>query len=249
MCLGTNGRQSKEYKMDLKFITELNESNQYRTKQVFKQLDARIVADNVFMDMIALWILYNEFSFAPAARNYASNTVTFNRFSNFRQMGTDLYLGFHILSEKRTDLLGTAADLTLMDRIHLDIPGIVRYLRMATDNTLTPSMVRITLQRLEVSLQIDDSNYRSIRRLAQSWPKLSTAQKRSTITRMSFFYRTHARRSELYQLLDSFARSAGLYDHSANNPEVSNALKAAAAATAAAGVGFAAGYQLGKALL
>jgi hypothetical protein len=246
LCLDTDGSQVKEHTMQLRLISEFNESTQYRTKSSFRQTDARIIANHVFMDMIALWILYNEYAYAPVARDYAANTVTFNRFSNFRQMGTDLYLGLHVISERRIDLLVTEADITLIDRLNPDIPGIVKYLRSMSNNTLSPAMVRITLQRLEASLQIEDPIYRSIRRLAQSWPTLSNSQRRLVITRMSFFYRTHARRSEVFQMIDGLAKTNGLYDRSAVNPEVPGKIKTAAAATAAAAAGFAVGYQLGK---
>jgi hypothetical protein len=234
--------------MDLKLITELNESSQYRSKSAFNQSTARTVCDHAFMDMIAIWILFNEFEFAPIASNYANKTVTFNRFSQYRQMGTDLYLNLHVISEKRTDLVGSSADAQLFDRIQLDVPAIVRYLRSVSRNSINPGIVRQTLQRLEQSLHISNSNYRSVRRLAQSWPTLQTGQKRTVITRMLFFYQMNARRSEMYGVLKELAKSNNLVDPNANNPETS-ALKTAAAAGAAAAAGFAGGYQLGKGLV
>lgn len=235
--------------MELQLIKEFTESTQYRTISAIKQTDARVVCDHAFMDMIALWILYNEFEYAPQARKYAERTATFNRFSNFRQMGTDLYLSLHLITQKRTDLLTTEADHTLLDRIQLDVPSIVRYLRAASQNVLNAGLVRMTLQRLENALYIEDSNYRSIRRLAQNWPNLSTSQKRTVLTRMVFFYRTHARRSEMYAMIEALAKSNGLLDPNAANPERPSRLKTAAAASAAAAVGFGVGYQIGKSLV
>lgn len=235
--------------MDLKLINDLTESRMYRSKQAFKRTTAREVADMAFMDMIALWILYNEFDFAPQARDYAERTVTFNRFSNFRQASTDLYLNLHVITEKQTGLLSSDADITLLDRIQLDVPNIVRYLRAISRNNLTQSQTRQTLQRLENALHIDNSNYRSVRRLAQSWPTLSTGQKRTVVTRMLFYYRTHARRSEMFELLSALAKSKGLVDNSASNPERLGLAKTAAMGAAAAATGFAGGYHLGKSLV
>lgn len=235
--------------MELRLIKEFTESTQYRTTSAIKQTDARVVCDHAFMDMIALWILYNEFEYAPQARKYAERTATFNRFTNFRQMGTDLYLSLHLITQKRTDLLASESDHTLLDRIQLDVPSIVRYLRAASQNVLNAGLVRMTLQRLENALYIEDSNYRSIRRLAQNWPNLSTSQKRTVLTRMVFFYRTHARRSEMYAMIETLAKSNGLLDPSASNPERPSRLKTAAAASAAAAVGFGVGYRIGKSLV
>jgi hypothetical protein len=235
--------------MELRLINEFTESNQYRTTSAIKQTDARIVCDHAFMDMIALWILYNEFEYAPQARKYAERTATFNRFANFRQMGTDLYLSLHLITAKRTDLLSSEADTTLLDRIELDVPTIIRYLRAASQNVLNTGMARMTLQRLENALYINNSNYRSIRRLAQNWPSLTTNQKRTVLTRMVFFYRAHARRSEIGALIATLAKTNGLLDPNAKSPEGNSALKTAAAMAAAATVGGALGYRLGKSLV
>ena len=53
--------------MKLQLINDLNESRMYRSRSSFKDRTARQVADHSFMDLIALWILYNEFEFTPTA--------------------------------------------------------------------------------------------------------------------------------------------------------------------------------------
>lgn len=233
--------------MDLKLITDFTESHQYRSKQAFHGTSARQVCDFAFMDLVAIWILLNEFEFTPFAQDYAGRTSMFNGFTKFRQMSTDLYLNLHVITEKRTDLLSSEADANLLDKIHLDVRGTIRYLRNAKNNNLNPGQVRQALQRAEQALYIDNSNYKSIRRLAQNWPKLLTSQKRTVLTRMMFFYRTHAQRSEVYKQLQALAKSHGLEDKAAKNPEKKgNVAAKAAAAAAAAGAGYAAGYRIGK---
>ena len=232
--------------MDLQLIPDLTESRQYRSKQAFKQTTARTVCDHAFMDMIAIWILYNEFESAPDARLYAERTITYNRFNNFRQSSTDLYLNLHVITEKRTDLLASEADATLLGRIQLDVGNIARYLRNASGNNLTQPMTRQALQKLEHALHIDNSNFRSIRRLAQTWPTLATGQKRTVLTRMLYFYRAHARRAEMYRSIAELANNKNLIDPKANDPGL---LKTVAAGAAAAAAGFAGGYAIGKRLL
>lgn len=233
--------------MELKFINEFNESQQYRTKTAIATSNAREVADFAFMDLIGLWILFNEYEFAPAAIEYADKTSMFGRFTGYRQMGTDLYMNLHILTQKRTDLLSTENDEVLLDKIDLDSDIVIRYLKQISKNRITDSMVRITLQRIEQSLHISDSNYRSVRRLAQNWSSLHTAQKRTVLTRMLFFYRSHARRSEIYMLLSELAKSKNLVDPDAKDPENRIGVGTALAVTGAAMAGgYIAGYRLGK---
>src|SRR6056297_58489 len=232
--------------MDLKLINQLNESHQYRSKAQLAQTTAREVADFAFMDLVALWILYNEFEFAPRAIKYAEATATFNRFTNYRQMGTDLYHNLHILTQRKTELISAdEADTALLGRIELDERQLVRYLRGIASNNMNTGMARMSLQRFENALYISNSNYRSARRLAQNWPRLQTAQKRTVITRMLFFYRVHARRSEIYKMLKDLARTQNLEAKDAKNPELSTGAKVAMGAAAFAG-GFAAGRAAGK---
>ena len=131
--------------MDLKLVNQLTESRMYRSKQNIKNYSARQVCDHAFMDMIAIWILYNEFEFANTAIYYANKTAAYGGFKNFRQSSTDLYLSLHIISEKRTDLLDSAADETLLERVNLNEREIIRYLRLATQNNLRESAARQTL--------------------------------------------------------------------------------------------------------
>ncbi len=235
--------------MDLKLISELNESTQYRSKSAFRGTTARVVCDHAFMDMIGVWIMFNEFEFNPAAQEYAARTVTFNRFQQYRQMGTDLYLNLHVITENRVDLLSSEADGALLERVQLDVPQVVRYLRSASRNNMTKALTMQTLQRMESALYIDNSNYRSIRRLAQSWPTLQTGQKRTVLTRMHMFYQMNARRSEMFQMIKALGKSKNLVDNSASNPEKASVAKTAAAAAAAGAAGFAGGYRLGKSLV
>lgn len=234
--------------LNLSLITDFTESAQYRSKQAFKQTNARVVCDHAFMDMIAIWIMYNEFNTAPTAREYAARTASYSRFTNFRQASTDLYLNLHVITEKQSALLGSDADATLLDRVQLDVRQIVRYLRMASSNKLTTSAVRQTLQRMEQALHIETSNYRSIRRLAQNWPELNTSQKRTVLTRMVQFYKMNARRSEMGNYIKALAKSKNLLDPNATDAEISP-LKKAAAVGAAGVAGVATGYQIGKNLV
>jgi len=230
--------------MDLKLINEFTESAQYRSTHAFKQTTARVVCDHAFMDMIGIWITLNEFETAPWATTYAQRTGMYNGFTTFRQASTDLYLNLHAINQSRTDLLSSDADSALLSKATIDIPSIIRYLRLAKSNTLTPVMVRTTLQRLEQSLYIEDSNYRSVRRIAQNWQSANTSQKRTVLTRMAFFYRMNARRAEMGKQIIALGKGKNLIDDDATNPEMT-LLQKAAVLGAAGATGFALGRHLG----
>ena len=235
--------------MELTFINSLNESRMYRTKAAIKYVDARRVSDHAFIDLLALWVMYNDYDFAPKAMEYAAKTASFNNFKTFRQMGTDLYLNLHILDNKRVDLLGhNSKDQILLDRIKIDTPMIIQYLRQMAYNRLSSNRVLTTMQRIEQNFHIENSAYKSVRRIVQNWERTDIHQKRITITRILMFYKIHAYRSELYLPLSAMGKVNRLVDPSAKNPEVSSKAKAAAAIAAGA-AGFTAGYALGKTLI
>ena len=105
---------------------------------------------------------------------------------------------------------------------------------------------------LEKKLNISTSNYRSIRRLAQNWPKTSIAEKHLIVTRLSMYFRSNARLAELFPHLDALSRNKNLGIDIANDPEtksgMKNIAKKALRVAGAATAGYWAGFQLGKRL-
>ena len=71
--------------LNLGFIgSELTESKMFRSKGRVEGTSNRDMADLTFMNLIALYILYNEYDFAPAAKGYAKKTMQSGNFNNFR---------------------------------------------------------------------------------------------------------------------------------------------------------------------
>lgn len=241
--------------MKLEFISELNESSQYRTRTSIKSTNAREIANHAFIDFLTLWILYNEFDFAPIAVKYAGKTGMYGNFSRYSQAGTDLYMALHVLSSGDVELIaGDNADQLLLDRITIDDSRIKSILVKMRSNNLSTSTMRPFLQDLERKLYINDSGYKSVRRLVQNWHDLSDQQRALAVTRIMQFYKAHARRSELFKVLQSYARNKKLEIRNANNAEKpkSTAIDTIAktAAIGAAGYGgFAAGRAIGRGLV
>lgn len=237
------------------FVKDLNESKQYRTRQALTRSNAREIVDHAFLDMITLYILYNDFSLAPVAVRYARKTIQYQNFKNYRQSGTDLYQTLHVIQSGDADMIdGGPSDDTLLTRIQFPEQRIKAYLLQMQANRLSPAIARSTLQHVERKFMISTSAYRSVRRLAQDWPRLNETQKALVVTRLLQFYRTHARRSELFTFLQDYARTKKLEIRNAHNAEkpVSKtaASVAAAAALGAAGyAGFQAGRSFGRSLV
>ena len=217
------------------FISNLNESRMYRTKQSVVGTNARDMADFAFMNMLAVYILSKEYDFAPAMQGYAKRTMMFGNFSAYRQTGTDLYIALNSLQN---------------NKISLPDQKIKVFLRqiMTGRPVLNPSAFFLALER---GLDIQSSNYRSVRRLAQDWDRLNGMQKSLVVTRMLQFFRAKALRSELYTYIRDMSRTQGLEIKGAGNAEDPKArgvdtLKSVAANVAVAAGGFAAGRAFGR---
>lgn len=232
------------------FVKDLNESRQYRTRQAIQRSNAREIVDHAFLDMITLWILYNEFDMAPISIHYARKTMMYGNFKNYRQSGTDLYITLNLIQSKNADTLaGDSADDALLQRINFPEMQIKTFLNNMKQNNLQKGLARQVLQNVERKFNITNSGYRSVRRLAQDWPTLNETQRALVVTRLLQFYRTHARRSELFGFLQDYARTKKLEIRNAHNAEKPKSKTAQTVATAAAlGAAGYAGFQAGRAL-
>ena len=237
---------------NLKSISKLEEQRLHRNEGNPKKLTARQIADHVFMDLIALWIMHNIFDYAPVAEKYAARTLAGGTmFKKWKYANSDLHNSIHMIVADRTDLLKSSADRTLMKKIKLNVIELKRYLTKIKNGRISKSEVRMMLQKFETQLRIEESNYRSIRRIAQDWENNVTSSKRQVITRMLMFYNMNARMSEMHCILKELAKSHNFEDKNAKNPEKSPIRKAASAVAmagaAATGAGYL-GWKFGKSL-
>lgn len=206
--------------MNLTFVKDLNESSQYRTRFSFSSVTPRILADHSFIDCVVLWILYNEYDYAPVATEYARKTTIFGNFNIYRQSSTDLYMTLYALTSKDSTLIKIDDRAKLfLDKVTINSSQIQSFLKKIANNSLTSLFARQFLQQLERDLKIETSNYRSIRRLAQDWGMLSTYQKSLVVTRIVQFYEAHAPKSELFDVISTFANNKNLLLTDADNAE------------------------------
>ena len=244
--------------MELTFINkEITEARMFRNRTIMSKLGIDDVANFAFLNTLLLYMLYSEYDTAPAAVGYADKTIRYNSFDNYRVSGSDLYLAFHILFDRSGDsdrLIGGTPEKNAIARNRINMPYhlLRKFFKEMANNTLDTDGAFIPrfFLTLEKKLNINTSNYKSIRRLVQNWHKTSTTEKHLAITRLSMYFRTHARLAELFPYLEALSRSKNLGIDVANNPETKSGMKkiarTALKTVGAAVAGYAAGYQIGK---
>ena len=214
------------------FLSDLNESKMYRTRKQLNATAVDDVADFAFLNLISMHILNSDEQTQKIAQSYAKRTIANNQFKNYRQSGTDLYQALH--------------KLTTNDKVNLPDEELKAYLRDVAKGKPTPR-ARGLFMKLERALKIQDSNYKSMRRLGVDWEKLSPTQRQLVNTRMLQYYKTNAIRSELYEPLKQYSRANNYILAGVGNAEKASVAKKIAVRTAMGAASAAAGFQMGRA--
>lgn len=235
------------------FIGSLNESKLFRTRQQLETNDLRQTTDFAFLNMLTLHAMYSNYETAPQAREYAKRTLLAGggQFKAYKTTGTDLYHALHAITTGKGG--GGEKAAILQNKIKLPETKIRQYLQQMANGREVISPQNFFMQ-LERGLDIQNTNYRSIRRIVSDWSNADTAQRGLASTRLLQFYRTKAIKSELFPSFQSMTRNNGLEIKNVRNAEKGpNNLKRAAfrAATGAAAFtgGFAAGRAFGRSLV
>ena len=146
---------------DLKSWDLLVESRQYRAGGI-SRINLRDVINFAFLDLIGLFILYNEYDTAPVANLYSAKTMSFRNFLRPRLSGTDLYVSLNILFNPESVFsksIEANADADTIQRAKLTphLPTIKRYLTLIETNKITSPDAAVLLLRIEKQFNITAS--------------------------------------------------------------------------------------------
>ena len=235
------------------FIGSLNESKLFRTRQQLESSNMRDNLDFAFLNMLTLHAMYSDYNTAPQAQEYAKRTLQAGsgQFKNYKTNGTDLYHALHAISTGKG--MGNAKNTIQTSKVNLPEVKIRNYLMQMANGRDIVSPQSFFLQ-LERGMDIQNSNYRSIRRIVADWRNSDTAQRGLASTRLLQYYRTRAIKSELFPGFQKMTRANGLEIKNIRNGEKGPsrlrraAFRTVAGATALAG-GFAAGRAFGRSLV
>lgn len=241
----------------MEFLQNLSEARLFGSgRSGIRYYNAKEIADLLFLHICALQVLKHEFYTLPEAQAYVKRAGNVVNFDYYVQSRNEVYVMFHILigkhADRQRDMLKDQKDSqAFLDTINVNLQHSRKYLRLILAGRMDESFERRYLLELERGLRIDNSYYRSIRRLVSSWPKQPEATKRLVMTRLLQIFRAKARRSELLPLLEWLAKKEHMADKDLEplpnqglgqnqSKKGSNFLKT----LAVAGAGAAAGYYL-----
>lgn len=210
-------------------IQELCESRLFRSTSFLRHYNARDIADLIYLYVNALVILKQDFDTAPFSKHYSRLTLMRGDWDSWHFGFTDLAAMIHTLFGKQNQLdklKDQDKNEILMDRITFNRMFFLRWLRRSLIfQEHNPPHDRRYLMRLERELNIQDSNYRAIRRIAPDWENANQRQRQLAMTRLIMAIRRRAMKSEILPVLMKVSTVKNYILDDATNPEPTHAEK------------------------
>lgn len=234
----SGGHTVEDEKQGLEFMQTLGEARMFRSKEQIAREGARNLTDHLFASLLGLYAMSNDYEYAPVAKEYARRTMSRGNFNMPSPGGTDVYQTIYTALHPEL-VSGKDKDELLMGKVHVDDARIKMFLKQMASGQVDSGKAKSFFYKLERDLKIEDPKMRAARRLVQDWDTLNTQQRQLVGTQLFRYFRTSARRSDMFPIFSQFVKHNNL----AISDEKKSAIKDTIIATAA---GAAAGYALGK---
>jgi len=197
--------------MQLEFIgTELCESRLYRTTRNFSKFNGRDVADLLYLNTIAAYMMTKDEAQREYALGYLSKSTQYGNYTLFRTHATDLYLLAYQVSHpknKTIDLQDSLISDRFLDGLTFDHRDHWKFLREVV-SARGESTGRATsfFYRLEQQLKISKPRYKQLRRLILDWANLKYIQRQMVVATLVHEIRKQGIGSELLSPLNTMLK-------------------------------------------
>jgi len=191
----------------MEFVKELHEARLTRGNNALKQLTFTDCCERLFLTVLTLELLTKYPSFRGAAKEYARRSSIYDTFTSYRMNGTDLYNFAYFISgpdEAQEKLKDPGAAKAMKQRVSLPKMQLNGYLRARASGIAYRAGGEL-LMKLESGLGIRNTDYKAIRRNVVMYDRLSTLDKKKTVTRLLIASRAKLRTSDIIDDLEKLA--------------------------------------------
>jgi hypothetical protein len=223
---------------ELKFIQSLGEARMFKTRTQIQRQGARQITDHLFVSMLSLYAMSNDYKAAPEALKYTKRTNAYGNFNRPSPSVTDLYQTIFSLL-KPDGLNDDPKDKLLLNKVKVDQRRIRTFMKQMEYGKTNPGSVQAFFYKIEKDLAIQDPKLKAARRLVGSWTNLTTNQQQLAATQLNRHFRLNARRSDLFPMFSNYANDKDLLLGRDDKKSIGKRIARGAAA-------FAAGYTAGK---
>jgi len=227
----------------MEFIESLGEARMFKSREQISREGSRVVTDHLFVSLLSLYAMSNDYRYAPVASEYARRTISRGSFNSPSPGGTDLYQTIFSL-QRPGEMFNGKADDMLMGKVNIDANRLKRFIRGIEQGNISSQEAGAFLYKLERDLKIQNPKLRAARRLTQDWDTISSTQQKLVVNQLMQHYRLNGRRSDIMPLFSSFAKENNL---EMDQQEKQSVAKRVAKGAAYAAGAFAVGYAAGKA--
>jgi hypothetical protein len=240
--------------MQLEFIdTELCESRLYRTTRNFTKFNGRDVADLLYLNTLAAYMMTKDAVQKDYATGYFSKTTQYGNYSLFRTHATDLYLLAYQVAHpknKTIDLEDSLISDRFLEGLTFDHRDHWKFLREVVSNeSIASGRATSYFYRLEQQLKINRPRFKQMRRLILDWANLKYMQRQMVVSTLVHELRKKGIGSELLNPLNTMLkyRDFRVSDETEELPGLGKKLAGAAVgAVAGRAIGSKVATSLGK---
>lgn len=236
---------------EITLLTELCESRLVKNDRATSAFTSQDMTDLIYLYVIALKIMRKHFEFAPKATAYVRATIMYGNFTQYHTQATDLYMMLRSVLQSDTKFKKPEASSLHLDDVNVRSQDFLKWARSFITNQDDETDRRFLI-KLEQSLSIHTSAYKSIRRLVCDWDDLDREQRCLAMTRLLMAFRARAKKSEILPYLERIAKDEKLeIKTDVYNPETGkhtgskgSGLLRAAAIAGSAYLGYKAGHAI-----
>lgn len=205
--------------MSYKIIDEfLVEGKLFNHSTKLKSLNVNQAAELALLFILSLQVMKNEFSSKAYAIEYIWNTFKRPSFDTIYSYDSDLYwLLFGLIHKNSNYFKNHSSNDIELKRIKLNLNNLIKWAKNSVKGI--DEFDKKFLMSLEQELDIDMSDYKSLRRLVSSWQELTYQQKQVAATRLLFALQKKAPRAELTKVFSNFSHNNDFMIKDAVNPE------------------------------
>ena len=194
----------------MEFLKELTEARMTKDARNQVTLSFSDCCERLYLILLTIEVMSNY----PVSKVFIQKYCKSSQHSDYRHFkisGTDAYnLMYFILGDEHA--LGKLKDPTAAERAqnraNLPTGEIVKYLRSAAGGMLATNVQQMFI-RVENGLNINNSEYRTLRRDVVKYTKLSDRERKNTSTKLLYALRAKCRNSDI---IDDFSKLVAQQD-------------------------------------
>ena len=187
--------------MEFEFIDqEISESRLYRSSGNMRQLTGRDVADLLYLNTIALYLMVQDDVQHNYASNYAKQTTQYGGYTTFRTSATDLYLLAYMINQPKSDkisLKNRMSSVSFLQGLNFDSRKHFMFMKKIANGSDRKNEAVGYFFRLESQLKVTDSKFKQYRRYITDWGNLKFSSRQLVVTKLLQTMRYLGRGSEL----------------------------------------------------